>query len=428
MKILLLFLITTTSLALLYPEQIHLSWTENANEMRVTWTSRMVTSPRLSYRLLSCNESSSFHSSPCHSSRVSTGRNLLRYYYIHTSTISNLIPSCTYSYQVSNGDLWSDTFTFTGVSPGIPALNSELHSLILIGDLGTYEYGQNTLKLLEEVLEKQEALGIVHLGDIAYDMQDFEGTVGDKFFRMVQPIAANYAYMAIPGNHEESKNFTHYKMRFKLPVNGANQGTGYFYSLDIGFIHYVFINTSLYLDKAFKIEAEVMTQWLSEDLGTANGNRELVPWVVVMQHHALYCNGDAENQEGDLDCYYQSGILREILEDLLYNNRVDLVIQAHVHNYQRLASIYKEAEVEAQVDEENLIVNAMAPVYMVVGNAGNRQGKNDPLPNPLANWTRMASNDFGFGRLQTVNRTTLYWEQYSIERYDIIDYFYLQKL
>jgi hypothetical protein len=55
--------------------------------------------------------------------------------------------------------------------------------------------------------------------------------------------------MVIPGNHEDFRNFTHYKSRFNLPVNDANEGTGMFYSFDMGYAHFSMIDSECLHDK-----------------------------------------------------------------------------------------------------------------------------------------------------------------------------------
>ena len=212
-----------------------------------------------------------------------------------------------------------------------------------------------------------------------------------------------------------------------MPKNEANQGSSYYYSMNIGSAHFTLINTQLYIGKHMEVEAEVMTNWIKDDLVKANLRREDVPWIIVGEHHSLYCDEDWIGGVPSRDCDVQSGILRKVLEDIYYNNTVDLVVQAHLHNYQRQASIYKDMMITPETDEAHLMMNAKAPVYIVNGNAGNKNGKNHVLPKVPADWVKMSSSDFGFGTLQ-VNKTTLFWQQYSTEKTRIIDYFYLQKL
>eukprot|EP00358_Blepharisma_japonicum_P000053 CAMPEP_0202954478 /NCGR_PEP_ID=MMETSP1395-20130829/50838_1 /ASSEMBLY_ACC=CAM_ASM_000871 /TAXON_ID=5961 /ORGANISM="Blepharisma japonicum, Strain Stock R1072" /LENGTH=137 /DNA_ID=CAMNT_0049670019 /DNA_START=117 /DNA_END=531 /DNA_ORIENTATION=- len=98
-------------------------------------------------------------------------------------------------------------------------------TLIVFGDWGTGPIGQYTKHLLGEETLTRDYLGILHMGDIAYDLDDEDGKIGDDYLNMIQPIAATYPYMTVPGNHEKADNFTQYINRFNMPNNGVNQGT-----------------------------------------------------------------------------------------------------------------------------------------------------------------------------------------------------------
>jgi hypothetical protein len=54
--------------------------------------------------------------------------------------------------------------------------------------------------------------------------------------------------MTVPGNHEvKNRNGTHYKERFKMPKNTANEGNSEFYSLELGLAYYIMIKSEAYL-------------------------------------------------------------------------------------------------------------------------------------------------------------------------------------
>ena len=80
---------------------------------------------------------------------------------------------------------------------------------------------QYTRDAMYELVENQkDLLALIHLGDIAYDIEDNNGTKGDDYFRSIEKIAANIAYMVLaflcimsplkwtPGNHESAHNFS----------------------------------------------------------------------------------------------------------------------------------------------------------------------------------------------------------------------------
>jgi len=40
---------------------------------------------------------------------------------------------------------------------------------------------------------------VVHIGDVAYDLQSNAGQTGDAYMRMVEPLVAQHAYLLCPG-------------------------------------------------------------------------------------------------------------------------------------------------------------------------------------------------------------------------------------
>ena len=89
---------------------------------------------------------------------------------------------------------------------------------------------------------------VLHIGDIGYDIEDFFGITGDVMQNIIQPIAANFPYMTIPGNHENYMNQTIYQARFNMPKLDVNESNDAFYSFNLGAAHYILFNTEPYLN------------------------------------------------------------------------------------------------------------------------------------------------------------------------------------
>ena len=431
---------------LFFPTQIHLSWTENPGEMRVTWFSRFSTEGKVKYSPFLCNANENEYSKEklkdekineiseeytkhehlraSIQRRINFGAKNSRYGYIHSAVIDNLDSECYYSYSVFNGYLESDTFMFFAKTHSQEISD---YSLIVYGDLGTYSIGQKTFDLIMNSLKTEEVLAVVHLGDMGYDLPDHQGNIGDKFLNMIQPLAAYHPYMTVPGNHESASNYSSYTNRFIMPYNSVSRNSSLFYSLDIGSVHYVFLHTTILL---YKNEAQVrenMKKWLKDDLGKANKNRKSVPWIVTFHHHPLYCSHQQGSNQIREDCEIHTQIIRNHLEDIFYNNSVDLVLAAHVHHYERQKPIYKNLTVESSKDEKHLHVNAKAPIHIISGSAGNKHKRNDPISNTPDDWSVFMSQDYGFGRLTVLNTSCLLWKQYSSETNNLIDWVYIRK-
>jgi len=189
-------------------------------------------------------------------------------------------------------------------------------------------------------------------------------------------------------------------------------------------------NTECFLDDDRGAESLTMINWLREDLEKANQNRENRPWIIMGTHHPLYCSvdyGKPMSYKSNSDCGEDTEVLKPILEDLFYENGVDLLITAHVHNYERDAAIYKNKTVKSDYDDLHIHINPKAPIHIVSGNAGNYEGHNDPVSHTPQEWARYLSNDYGYARIVVHNSTHLYWEQFSALDKDVIDYLWIVK-
>lgn len=402
--------------------------------MRVTWVNYLPVSASAIYRPILCGgvpTPSNFTSSVVNTKKFLQGNETYNHYqYIHTSVFKEIKFECWYQYQVSNLGFKSKIYMFNGRTPDTDTSFNDVKnpiSMVVLGDWGTGEYAQYTKYLLEQEAQTRDFAGILHMGDFAYNLNDDNGKVGDTYLRMVEPIAANFPYMVSPGNHESFGNWSHYKARFNMPINEANDGTGYFYSLNLGPVHFIVYNSNSFESKSLVLEAQTEKNWIIQDLAEANKHRDVRPWIVVLAHHPYYCSIDWTNPSDSLnDCYKQAIIMISALEDIFYEAGVDLVLQGHVHNYERDAAIYQNKTIESEYDDEHTHINAKAPVYIVSGSAGNYeqylQVSNTPMP-----WARSLSNDYGYGRLTAYNTTHLYWEQFSAQQLTEIDYLWIIK-
>ncbi|CAG9329844.1 unnamed protein product [Blepharisma stoltei] len=418
--------LTLVNAGIYKPEQIRISWTENKGEMRVTWVSYISVDSFVVYRPVLClGEDTTWKTIQGTSQTFNEGEIVVKFQYIYTAVMNNLNSECSYEYYIRNSITESEIYMFSGRTPETspPYLETKRPlSMIVFGDLGI---GTNAMAVKDILLQEAKLrnfLGIIHMGDIAYNLDQDDGTTGDGFLNIIQPLAANYAYMAIIGNHEGYNNSTHFRTRFKMPVNQDNQGSGYFYSFNIGPVHWIVISTEVYIDNTKKASAEIQTNWLKKDLEAANKNRENFPWIFVLTHHPLYCSTHSA-----VTCGSEAELYQSILEDILYENSIDIMLQAHVHSYERDKPIYKNLTVKSDYDDKHTHINAKAPLYILSGNAGNREGHNEPLPPTYKDWGVYMADDFGFGKLFVYNETHVLWTQYSATLMKVDDYVWLIK-
>ena len=424
----LLLLLTKVFLTLggyITPEQIHLSWTGTENEMRVTWVTFLPIENFIYYRGILCLNSSDWYYSSVSSQPYNVGYYFSRIEYIH-SVIIPVSTACIYEYYVGSWLGWSKTYTFVGRTPSLHDM--EPTKMILVADFGGGSQGQNTRNLLVEELDSTHYDAVLHAGDIAYNLEDLAGMVGDNWLNMVQPIAASVPYMTLPGNHESFDHYSQYRNRFLMPPNEAGSVYGY-YSFTIGRAHYILLNTDIFFSRFYEQEVALEIKWLRQDLQKANEDREEVPWIVVLTHRNLYCSVDwnIENDEKAKDCVMDTMKLRGAIEDILYEAGVDLFMQAHVHNYERNTPVYRNQTVKSEEDTEFMHFNPRAPVYITNGNSGNVEGHNDEASSTPQLWSVYTTEMFGYGRLTVHNKTHLYYEQFSTNYQQIIDHLWIIK-
>ena len=205
--------------------------------------------------------------------------------------------------------------------------------------------------------------------------------------------------MVCRGNHELWANFTTFATRFAMPPARVYGGVGgpngnLFFSVDVGALHLVLFNTETALDTGDISSDELV--WLTRDLAAVN--RSMTPFVVLGGHRPLYCTNGAF-PPNDKDCGDFAAIMRLQAEKQLRDARVDLVLGAHMHGFERTAAVYGGAVVQ-NATANGTYVAPLAPVYIVNGAGGNREGNDNPPGN--APWSAPGAHfgTVGFGLMQ----------------------------
>ncbi len=89
--------------------------------------------------------------------------------------------------------------------------------------------------------------------------------------------------------------------------------------------------------------------------------------------------------------------MRQSIEPLLYANKVNAVFAGHVHAYERSVPVY------------NNTLTPDAPVYIVIGDGGNREGLAPNYVNPAPAWSAFRQASYGHGIIDVVNSTHALW-------------------
>lgn len=286
---------------------------------------------------------------------------------------------------------------------------------------------------------------VLHAGDIAYNLHDENGAVGDAFMADIEPVASRVPYLVSPGNHESYYNFSHFNARFTTPGYSSGPGSrgNLWWSRDVGPVHLVSYNTEAYFDGPVNVTVQKQFEWLQRDLARANDNRARVPWIVALGHRPFYCNVAGHDSTGALQCdgeqeqsrvgpAEQHGQLS--VERLFHEFGVDLALFGHVHDYSRFLPVFNHT-VRPGSDPTEPYTNPRATVYMTIGGAGNPEMPQppqskcttwDPADNctemPRTPWLSCESGyfpkcpNFNYGRVVVHNSTHLHWEQVSVTK------------
>eukprot|EP01089_Gocevia_fonbrunei_P018942 TRINITY_DN6537_c0_g1_i1.p1 TRINITY_DN6537_c0_g1~~TRINITY_DN6537_c0_g1_i1.p1 ORF type:complete len:473 (-),score=84.80 TRINITY_DN6537_c0_g1_i1:2-1420(-) len=350
------------------PEQIHLSITSDPSIMNIMWTTsaQSTGSPIVYYGTGSSSNTT-----------IPVAANTFTYTSggwlgkIHTVNLTHLEPSTVYYYRVGSIASFSSPYNFKTRATSL----TESLTIAVVADMGEEDPSTDTIANLISLVPSLDF--ILHVGDISY--ADGFQQKWDQFFRKVQPITGYLPYMTVPGNHEIAYDFESWKTRFATP---------FFYSFDYNEVHFVGLMTEGELDIPEVSEEQV--QWLIKDL---ENRKSTTKWTIVYGHRPFYCSND--NQ----DCGAFSSYLRYMLEDVFYKYKVDLVMVGHKHDYERTLPVYQN-----RVVSDNY-VNPAAPVYVVNGCAGNREGlEHKWVANPDP-WSVVRKSEFGYGPVSYTHLT-----------------------
>ena len=187
--------------------------------------------------------------------------------------------------------------------------------------------------------------------------------------------------------------------RFFMPNDNATFGR--YYSLDLGPLHLVMTNTESVLDTP-DIDAD-QKAWLEKDL--AGVDKAQTPWTLVGGHRPMYCTDKGNSEQ----CGSFASTLRGLVESTFLAAGVDVVVAAHEHGYERTYRVANGAVTSTSYE------GAGAPVYIVNGAAGNREGNEKPAGNQP--WSAFQDGSVGYSVLTVTGApagaAVLRWQHFA---------------
>ena len=198
-----------------------------------------------------------------------------------------------------------------------------------IGDLGQTNWTNSTLEHIPQANYDMLLLP----GDLSY--ADYWQPSWDSFGRLVEPLASRRPWMVTQGNHEVEKipivhntPFTSYNARWHMPFEESGSQSNLYYSFDVASqVHVIMLGS--YTD--FSLGSSQYS-WLERDLKKID--RAKTPWVVVVFHAPWYNSNIAHVGE------FESIGMKQSMEKLLFDAKVDVIFTGHVHAYERFVSQY----------------------------------------------------------------------------------------
>jgi len=311
--------------------------------------------------------------------------------------MTGLAPNTKYQYHVGSPQGgWSQTVSFKTL-PTVAAHDPKAPPLrfIWIGDMAYDNFSDATVAHMTDMVNAGEVDAVVHPGDISY--ADGFQLHWDVYMRKIEPIASRVPYMVAPGNHEFWFNFTAYRSRWFMPgFDVSSMDKSMFYSFNTGPIHFLAFDTETWIDTADV--NPVQHRWLENDLIQAAKARDQQPWIIAYAHRPLYCSNNNR-----MNCVTFADWLQFRLENMFNEYKVDLVVTAHQHDYERS---WPTRHGKATANNYN---NPPNPVFIVNGAAGNREGLTGGFIDPAPAWVAHREKEYGFALLTYAN-CSMHWQ------------------
>jgi hypothetical protein len=257
---------------------------------------------------------------------------------------------------------------------------------------GDWGCNSNTNNTVSNIAGKHTQL-VLALGDYSYQ------TSANCWFKIVHPIEknlkiviGNHEYLIYPSINQTTKlRVLHtYKSPFLLNEYMNHFGLKkQYYSFNYHNVHFVMMST----ETGF-VKGSDQYNFVQNDLADASTN-STIKWIVVCFHHPLYTS------PGQI---LPGSVFRDIYHPIFDRYGVDLVLEAHNHNYQRSYPLEYNPSSPFNplitTKEYNNYTNPIGQIYIIVGTGGESPfGLTGQSPFIVAQYTQL----YGFLKLDVVN-------------------------
>lgn len=273
-------------------------------------------------------------------------------------------------------------------SPSPSTLDPPSYSSTIAVTSGDFNFGaagdwgctSNTIDTVQNIIDRDPEF-VLALGDLSYDSSS------KCWFEIISPIA-NKTMIAI-GNHDTDPSMLKEYMEF-FGLKGQ------YYSFNYENVHFIVMSTELPYE-----DGSEQYNFVNNDLSKVSLNPN-IEWIVVDYHSLAYTSpaniGKGNSAEKEL---------RDIYHPLFMKYNVDLVLQAHNHNYQRsYPIIHNSTNSETPIITDTNKNNYHDPKGMIFGTVGTGGESLYPLTGQ-APYVATQYVGFGFLNVDVINDGTI---------------------
>jgi len=274
--------------------------------------------------------------------------------------------------SLSTGNIEAAIANLTQAVELMAPINEEnYYDIAAVGDWGCTE---NTDKTVENILKLNPDL-VIGLGDYSYS------NALKCWIQKIKPIEDRIKLVL--GNHENVGNYPGLSALESLIYSDASIYMSHFglksqyYPFNHGNVHFLVMSTDVPYEKD-----SPQYKFVKDDLKTASENKK-VKWIIVANHRTTYPPYYGPDSSHDA---LIGSKFRDLYHPLFDLYHVDLVLQGHVHYYQRTYPLnYNTGNPDLPIVTDlhkNNYINPTGPIFLTVGTGGVQYGQPASLPKP----------------------------------------------
>ena len=233
-------------------------------------------------------------------------------------------------------------FATSSLSPSIQSEQKTGFNFAAVGDMGCSPL---TEKIINDINNKSPEV-ILALGDLSYQRDN-----ADCWLNIVAPVEPKLKIVLGDHDYDSDSVLKQYKNHFNMSQE--------YYSFNYENVHFIALATEI----PFDINSS-QYNFVKNDLEAASKNPD-INWTIVYSYRPQYSSPSE---------HPGNNFLRDLYHPLFQKYNVDIILQAHNHNYQRTYPInYNNESSSSPLVTDNDIESYKDPagqVYVTVGTGG----------------------------------------------------------